>query len=222
MLYGYTKFSGNTKLGPIPVVTSSKLTCPSTCPLKENGCYADYGPLAWHWDKITKGTRGITYDELRSELKHLPRGQYWRYGQAGDLPGKGNTLNVREIKSLAKSAKHCHGLSYTHKQTSRSIKVYHELKQYNFTVNLSATTLEKADELVAHGLPVVTTLPIDYPKDTLTPAGNRVVTCPNSFNKKIQCVNCQMCWGERDYIVGFPAHGARKKNVERVFFKEKA
>jgi hypothetical protein len=41
-----TRVSSNAKTGKIPVSTSSKATCPATCPFMGNGCYAASGPLA--------------------------------------------------------------------------------------------------------------------------------------------------------------------------------
>ena len=46
---------GNSKTA-IPTTTSSKETCPSTCPLKDKGCYAKYSFLGKHWDNVTNGT----------------------------------------------------------------------------------------------------------------------------------------------------------------------
>ena len=59
-----TTKSSNKKVGPIPVSTSSHLNCPQTCPYLNNGCYADGGPLALHWRKVTEGERGDTWDEF--------------------------------------------------------------------------------------------------------------------------------------------------------------
>lgn len=85
--YHLTRVSANKKTGPIPVSTTSKSTCPASCPLKGNGCYAESGPLALHWNAVSKGGRGHDLDHFCHEIKRLPKGQLWRYGQAGDLPG---------------------------------------------------------------------------------------------------------------------------------------
>lgn len=69
--YHITLKSTNKKTGPIAVVTSSHDTCPDTCPFKRNGCYADGGPLRIHWDKVSDGTRGISFRELLSKLREL-------------------------------------------------------------------------------------------------------------------------------------------------------
>jgi len=45
MKFHIVEKSSNRKTGPIPVTTSPVETCPTSCPLKNNGCYAEGGPL---------------------------------------------------------------------------------------------------------------------------------------------------------------------------------
>ena len=66
-----TPFSKNIKTGPIPVSTSSKDTCPDSCPLKGNGCYAESGPIAIHWAQVTKGNRGLEWSEFLDSIRKL-------------------------------------------------------------------------------------------------------------------------------------------------------
>jgi len=70
-LYHITLKSSNKKTGPIAVVTSSHDTCPDVCPFKDGGCYANGGPLRLHWDKVSNGTRGISFSELLVKLREL-------------------------------------------------------------------------------------------------------------------------------------------------------
>jgi hypothetical protein len=88
-----TMKSANVKTGPIPVSTSSADTCPGSCPFKKQGCYADSGPLALHWAKVTAGDRGMQWSEFCDVIAALPAGQLWRMNQAGDLPGAGETVD---------------------------------------------------------------------------------------------------------------------------------
>ena len=50
----WTAKSSNKKTGPMPVSTTSSETCPTTCPFKGNGCYAESGPLAFLWHGLDK------------------------------------------------------------------------------------------------------------------------------------------------------------------------
>lgn len=65
--------SSNKKTGKMVVVTSSAYTCPDACPFKNNGCYADLGPLGMHWKKLSCGEIGIDFDDLIKKIKEIPR-----------------------------------------------------------------------------------------------------------------------------------------------------
>ena len=93
--------SGNAKTGPIPVTTSSKNTCPDSCQLKGNGCYAESGRVNMHWQKVSKGERGLSFDDALDSIKALPSGSLVRHNQAGDLPGIGDGLLADENLWLA-------------------------------------------------------------------------------------------------------------------------
>ena len=107
--------SGNEKTGPIPVSTSSRTTCPPSCAFYSKGCYAKGGPLALHWAKVSSGERGSNMSTFLSQIRALPTGQLWRHNQAGDLPGRGNRINRRELDQLAKANQGKRGWTYTHK-----------------------------------------------------------------------------------------------------------
>jgi hypothetical protein len=101
MLFYFTRVSSNRKTGPMPVVTASKKTCPTSCPLQDNGCYAEAGPLAILWRAVSSGSKGISFADLSRKIRPLPRGQIWRYGQAGDLPGEGDEIDGDQLGELA-------------------------------------------------------------------------------------------------------------------------
>jgi hypothetical protein len=65
-----TLVSSNAKTGPIPVSTSSAVTCSDACPFKKDGCYADSGPLALHWSKVTSGQRGFVVNLSANSVSH--------------------------------------------------------------------------------------------------------------------------------------------------------
>ena len=115
MNYHLTMISGNGKVGPIPVSTSTRETCPTACPFAGNGCYAEHGPLALRWDKVTRGARGVDWEGFLALVRRIPRGQLWRHNQAGDLPGRGDTIDTAQLKQLVDAARGTRGFTYTHK-----------------------------------------------------------------------------------------------------------
>lgn len=221
MLTHLTLKSSNVKTGPIPVSTSSFNNCPTTCSLKNNGCYAGSGPLAIHWRKVTNGERGSKWDDFLTSIKSLPEKQLWRHNQAGDLAGNGKVIDGKKMTDLTMASQGKKGFTYTHYLPNVGLNSsYIRLANENgFTVNLSAESFEQADEFKSLGIgPVVTIMPEGLPKTLKTPAGNVLITCPATYRDDISCATCALCQkADRSTIVGFPVHGTSKKKANAVF-----
>ncbi len=217
MKYHLTLKSGNAKTGPIPVSTTDNTSCPPVCPFKSSGCYADSGPLKLHWNKVSQD-RGESITQFCHKIKSLPAGQLWRHNQAGDLPGRGNQIDVGQLARLVGANAGKRGFTYTHKpMTASNLKAVTIANDLGFTINLSANNLEHADSLMKHNLPVVTVLPIDAPKTQTTPRwGFNVVTCPATY-RNTNCADCGLCQIRgRSFIIGFPAHGTSAKKANLI------
>ena len=213
--------SRNGKTGPIPVSTSSKATCPASCPLYAKGCYAGGGPLAMHWRAVTNGERGDEWPVFVSKIAALPDGQLWRHNQAGDLPGVDAKIDRKALLALAKANAGKRGFTYTHKPMNKAnVATVTMVNSLGFTVNLSANTLADADRLAdTKAGPVVVVLDAaEGVRHTVTtPAGRTVETCPATYRDDVSCATCQLCQRvDRKVIVGFPAHGVSKKAAAAV------
>ncbi len=233
MNFYITLSSKNKKTGGIPVATGPRETCPDSCPLRNNGCYADGGPLRIHWDKVTSGERGTDFGTFCKTVELMPSDQLWRYGQAGDLPGIGDKISKPHMDKLAKSNARRPVIAYTHKPaTPKNVAILKDAADKGFNVNLSADDVEEADELSDTGLPVVLVLPTDYGKKKtedlngynkrmselsfLTPAGRKIAVCPQTYLDDITCGQCMACAksDRNGVIIGFPAHGNRAKRID--------
>jgi len=220
--------SSNAKTGGIPVSTSAKSTCPPACPFSGAGCYAESGPLALHWSKVSRGERGDNWRTFLSRIRSLPESQLWRHNQAGDLPGNGNRIDSVKLIALAMASEGKRGFTYTHKpviQTqgvpasvvSSNRRAVKQALSKGFTINLSGNSLAHADRLAETGLPVATVVPPGSPARFTTPAGNRVVVCPAQRTETINCATCRLCAkADRGFIVGFVPHGTGAKKVSTV------
>jgi len=218
-----TRKSSNWKTGAIPVSTSPKSTCPSNCKLREKGCYAEGGPLAIHWSKVSNGERGTTWDTFIKDVSMLPPEQLWRHNQAGDLRGSKNRINRTALKMLVEAQNGKRGYTYSHfpvegdtGQSEHNRELIKWANQEGFTINLSADNVDQADKMVDLNIgPVTVTLPSNVGnKPFKTPKGNRVVICP-AITKDTTCEKCGICAeSKRKFIVGFPAHGARKGMIK--------
>ena len=220
-MFHITPKSKNAKVGKMAVTTTTATTCPTSCPFKGNGCYADSGPLKLHWDKVTEGERGDDWSTFIDKIKDMPAGSKWRHNQAGDLPGDTKNLDSTKCVELAKANEGKRGFTYTHYDVLDNFQnaiTVNMMNHLGFTVNVSANNLEHADQLCDLDIaPVATVLPIEQTTNTVTPKGRKVVVCPATYKDDVSCASCMLCekW-ERNVVVGFPAHGTSKKKAAAI------
>ena len=220
-MFHITPKSKNAKVGKMAVTTTTAKTCPTSCPFKDNGCYADSGPLKLHWDKVTEGERGDDWSTFLDKIKDLPAGSKWRHNQAGDLPGDTKDLDSTKCVELAKANEGKRGFTYTHYDVLNNFQnaiTVNMMNHLGFTVNVSANNLDHADQLCDLDIaPVATVLPIEQTTNTVTPKGRKVVVCPATYKDDVSCASCMLCekW-DRNVVVGFPAHGTSKKKAAAI------
>ena len=220
-MFHITPKSKNAKVGKMAVTTSTATTCPTSCPFKSNGCYADSGPLKLHWDKVTREERGDDWSTFLDKIKELPAGSKWRHNQAGDLPGDTKDLDSTKCVDLARANEGKRGFTYTHYDVLENLQnaiTVNIMNNLGFTVNVSANNLEHADQLCDLDIaPVATVLPIEQTTNTVTPKGRKVVVCPATYKDDVSCADCMLCEKrDRKVIVGFPAHGTSKKKASAI------
>ena len=222
MFYVLNPVSSNSKTGPMPVSTSNSSTCPDACPIKVKGCYAKYGPVGLHWRKLDKGEskNAVSWSDFLTQVKRIQRGSLWRHNQAGDLNGSNNEIDVLALRQLINANRGKRGFTYTHypMDTIANMMAVHQANNEGFTINLSGNNVTHADELKALNVgPVVCMMPRDAAKVSHTPAGNKVVICPAENTDKVNCLTCGLCQkSDRNYVIGFRAHGTAAKTVELI------
>jgi hypothetical protein len=166
----FVEVSQNAKTGPIPASIVERWSCWPGCALYENGCYAETGALAMHWDRVSRGFAGGSWSEFCSKVAALRPGRLWRYAQAGDLPGYGPQIDATLLEELVAANAGKNVIAFTHKlvlgdnpadiQNRRLIAAAIEA---GFTINLSADNPAHADRLSGLGIaPVVTVLARAY------------------------------------------------------------
>lgn len=206
--------SANVKTGPIPVSTTERDSCPADCNMRD-ACYAASGPLALHWNAVSAGQRGTSWGQFTQAVADMPAGQLWRHNQAGDLPQTGGTIDAVKLGQLVAANAGRRGFTYSHHRDAASIAWIRHANTWGFTVNLSANDLHDADMLAAHDAgPVVVVLPSTQTTNTTTPTGRTVVICPATQRDDVSCATCQLCQRQRSTIVGFPAHGTKKRVID--------
>ncbi len=218
--HSLTPQSQNAKLGMgIAAHMSSKTTCPSSCPLKDKECYARFSYTGLHWERLSSG-KGMTWDQFVDKVECLPKKWSLRLNVAGDLvPTKenGEIIDQKALKKLMVVAKarslNCFG--YTHKKlTPGNVKILKEAAKNNVVINASCDSLKEVDEARSKGLPAVVTVPRDFKSGTLTPAGNKVIVCPQQTHGKT-CAECMLCAKTRSVTIGFLSHGTSAKSLDK-------
>jgi hypothetical protein len=225
MRYHMVRVSQNAKLGPIPSIYSSRETCPSTCPLKDAGCYADHGNIRLHWNRVTAS--GVSIDSLCAQIKTLPKQQLYRYAVAGDLPP---TPEDRQKLATANAGRPV--IVFTHHRDQQLVR---DLTAQGFHVNYSCDNLNDVDN-VAADISAVVVVPSTYQRkksETVaefrkrlggklkmrTPKGRPVALCPATYLDETTCSSCGLCASFRrnGTVIAFPAHGARHRTIDRAY-----
>lgn len=207
--------SSNAKTGPIPVSTTEKASCPTSCPLRGAGCYAESGPLAIHWGKVPE--RGMEWADFCEAISKLPEGQLWRHNQAGDLPGDGTRIDGQALMLLVAANEGKRGFTYTHYDPEVGDNAFWiaAANAMGFTVNLSADDLAEADRFLGLGIgPVALTVPSSQQARTGTPGGAVVSVCPAAVRSDTSCVDCGICATQHKAVIAFPAHGSSYRRID--------
>ena len=225
--YHLTKQTSNKKLAKpghaMAASTTSSDSCPVTCELKGNGCYAETGPLKLHWDKVSQGPyvdkpRGEDLFEFCDALRSLPEGSCFRHNQAGDLPHLSGFINYKalELITAACAEKKLIAWTYTHHKVdnSHNVEVIEKANRDGLTVNISAHSQDHAAAMHKQGLPSVCIVPRGETRKHWEHDGVKFLVCPAQTSNKT-CSECKLCAiVERSCVILFKAHGAQAKKVE--------
>ena len=110
--------SQKAKTGPIPVSITERASC---WPGYDNGCYAETGALAMHWNRVSRGLAGGSWAEFCARIAALTPGRLWRYAQAGDLPGYGASIDGNLLQMLVAANNRKRVIAFTTSRCSAMI-----------------------------------------------------------------------------------------------------
>ena len=221
MTHAHLTLQSKNKKTNLPTSTTESATCPPSCGHFKT-CYAKAGPLAMHWRKVSKLERGLSWADFCDEIKSLPRRTIWRHNQAGDLPGRGNRINTRELRDLVEANRGRRGFTYTHKPlTPTNLAAIREANNRGFTINISADRISDVARLMQHGLPVASVAPSDAPRKIRLRNGQVSIGCPAAYVDGVTCATCAngrpFCADpKRTFAIHFPAHGVAKRRASEI------
>jgi hypothetical protein len=190
-------------------------------------CYAEHGYIGHYiWTELDKNPVGVhgrlriyTFDQLLIIVRSLMPGSVWRHNQAGDLqpyPHDRSLIDRDKLQRLTDANKGRRGHTFTHyPMNEANQEAVAEAVRGGFMINLSANSLDHADELADMNIaPVAVVLPHDVTENLVTPKGRRVTMCPVYRVPDLTCSACEICTKPRNAIIGFPALGARRENAK--------
>ena len=131
------------------------------------------------------------------------------------------------------------GYTYSHhKLNTHNKEALKYATKNGFTINSSTETYSQADDVINQGLNAVTIIPstdesiVPYcsledhkvyyrqVKQLKTPEGRRIKICPAQTCVPTKCETCGLCsHQERNYPIGFIAHGNKVKTVNDILNK---
>ena len=213
--------SNNAKTGNVACTyVSIESSCPTSCPLKDEGCYAQSTMVAFSVKRTNAA--GRTAMQAARDEAHLirtakvPRGRPMRLHVSGDCASE---PAAREV-GLAVETWHERGggpvWSYTH--AWRDVR-----RRFWFGVSvLASCDHPKQGRAALRRGYAPATIVASHPADgkAYVAHGVRWIPCPEQ-TRGIQCVECRLCWDadglrQRKSGIAFAVHGGTKKRALRV------
>lgn len=194
-----TKLSNNRKTGPMAAIYREVgATCPSSCPLLNNGCYAQRGRAAFHAKR--GGTKTFSFAEL---IESMPTNTV-RLNVTGDFLTPDGTPDITYLEALKAAAKKNPRVTfygYTH--AWRILADYVKDMPKNVTILASVNSKDEGQEAEALGW--------RYARVTDKPdlTNGKEVYCPVDKAKKNKakptttCIRCRMCFDDTPQHIVF-------------------
>ena len=212
--------SKNRKIGNIACTyLPIKKTCPDSCALKDNGCYAQVGYVGLHMRRLENKTEDMkAYDIIRKEAREIAAHGPSADGKPLRLHISGDAKTEKTANLLREAAKKWNGKVFTYTHAWRTVP---RDAWGNISVLASVENLNQAKEAIDNGYTPAITVET-HPKDgkAYSKDGVKVIPCPQQ-TKGITCDNCKLCMNDsmiyrQNAVIAFAAHGIRKKRMLTV------
>jgi len=211
--------SSNSKIGNIAATyLPIKSTCPSTCALKDNGCYAQIGNVGFQVRRLERLTEGKkAYDIIRAEAREIIAKGKLANGKTLRLHVSGDARTDKSAKLLAKAANYWDGKVYTYTHAWRSVN---RESWGAISVLASCENIEDAKAALKRGYVPSIVVSEHVGARTYMKDGVKVIPCP-SQTKGITCEQCNLCMNDKMLLeqgaaIGFAVHGTSKKRALKV------
>lgn len=226
----YVSDSGNVKLMGSQKVdatyVSIQASCPKSCPLMGEGCYAQLGNVGIHTHRLDEEAEGMTaLDAARSEASvidssykggEVPSGRPLRLHVAGDSRTLAGTRIINNAVSRWKKRGGGDCWSYTHvwKTIPRST-------WSNVSILASVTDTSEVEAAYQQGYAPAIVVAEHLSDKAYQLEGSDVkwIPCP-AQTRDVGCSDCKLCFNadrlHRDnFGIAFAVHGVRKETVKK-------
>lgn len=209
--------TNNSKLGGVAATYSSiDSSCPTSCALKDNGCYAQLGFVGIHTSKLNKKKstpREVAREEakqIKQAIKEEKNTKPLRLHVAGDC----RTNEAAAILAEATKEWGYPVWTYTHawKDVSRSSW------GNKISVLASVDNIKEIKSARRKGYAPAIIVDKFLSKKAYEFNGFKLIPCPNQTHENITCEKCKLCWNDKklktlNAVIGFEAHGAKRKSL---------
>lgn len=203
--------TSNAKTGRMAATYRTSGTCPSTCPLRESGCYAR-GRIFGIPSRLGSEDDG-QYRAVRDLAGSVPAGGMIRANVSGDVlsdDGAPDRAYLSALSDVARARPDVGVYGYTH-----AWRTLGQGDAGGAILNASCESRTDLETAIAAGWPTVVTA--TDPGDPIigsTIGGRRVVVCPAQSREGITCATCRLCArASRRSTVAFIVHGSGAKRA---------
>jgi hypothetical protein len=214
--------SNNAKIGAMSATYATQRTCPATCPLRDNGCYAESGFVGITTRRLNRAAKrlrkAVAFNAAKQEAQAID-------ALSGAYPLRlhivGDCTTNRDAQLLSKAATRytkrggCRVYTYTHSWRTIRRKSWGVIN-----VLASCETLAQVKE--AHKLGYAASLVVaEHRQEKLYKLGGvRLLPCP-AQTKHITCSECRLCMNDEylhksKTVIAFAAHGANANKAKQL------
>lgn len=223
----YVRNSENSKLGKMDAIYASiQSTCPSSCALKEKGCYAQLSHTGITSRRLDKEARKLSPVSVARSVARVinesyrggkvPEGTIVRLNVSGDSRTIQGTRLIAKAVSLwlKRGGRAAYGYTHAWKRVPRNT-------WKKTSILASIDSIEQAKEAQARNYaPALVVGEHISDKAYLLPNSDvKWIPCPNQ-TRGITCEKCGLCFDskrlfEGGFGIAFSAHGVMKNSIKR-------
>lgn len=213
--------SGNEKVGQISITYASQASCPTTCPLRNSGCYAELGRIGMITQKLNQSTADAL--EVAREEAEAIRKLAKTSIRPLRLHGVGDCPTAESADIVSEACEEYKGPVYTYTHAWRDVP---RAAWRDVSVLASGESLDDAVDAMEQGYAAAIVVPEHEgprPYIGFDSRGNAVLVqpCPQQTTPGVTCNTCRLCMKDEKLlsqkrVIAFAAHGQRTHKVREM------